>query len=97
MADTNMTEPIKAESPPNLPSDVKAAELPITNETRVLTPPTSEDMDKHGDNSSDLSDLESEDEDDIGEIEPDHYYGEGKIPVFKPVRVFNIVAPTNYS
>ena len=83
-----MTEPIKAESPPNLPSDVKAEELHITNETRVLTPPTSEDMDKHGDNSSDLSDLESEDEDDIGEIEPDHYYGEGKIPVFKPVRAF---------
>ncbi|KAF2084745.1 JmjC-domain-containing protein, partial [Saccharata proteae CBS 121410] len=54
----------------------------------ALTPPTSEDMDnnKREGSSSELSelDLDMDDEDDIGEIEPDHYYGGGKVPVFKP-------------
>ena len=50
-----------------------------------LTPPASEeDMDKAAPVSSDLSDAE-DDDDDIGEIEPDHYWGDGKVPVFKPV------------
>ncbi|KZF20625.1 hypothetical protein L228DRAFT_175625 [Xylona heveae TC161] len=49
----------------------------------TLTPPASEETDNFGASSSELSDLELED-DDIGEIEPDHYYGDGKIPVFKP-------------
>jgi hypothetical protein len=55
------------------------------NSTKAaLTPPTSEDMDKQAERlSSELSDLESED--DGEEIEPDHYYEGGKIPVFKPV------------
>jgi hypothetical protein len=49
----------------------------------ALTPPTSEDLDKRDDRmSSELSDLESDDDE---EIEPDHYYDGGKIPVFKPV------------
>ena len=51
----------------------------------TLTPPTSEEADKHDGSSSELSDLEL-DQDDIGEIEPDHYYEGGRIPVFKPVR-----------
>lgn len=50
----------------------------------TLTPPTSEEAGKHGDSSSDLSDLEL-DQEDNGEIEPDHYYEGGRIPVFKPV------------
>jgi hypothetical protein len=50
----------------------------------ALTPPTSEDNDKREERmSSELSDIDS---DDGEEIEPDHYYEGGKIPVFKPVR-----------
>lgn len=51
----------------------------------ALTPPTSEDMGKQDDPmSSELSELDSDDDDE--EIEPDHYFEGGKIPVFKPVR-----------
>ncbi|KAL9097742.1 MAG: hypothetical protein Q9165_000068 [Trypethelium subeluteriae] len=49
-----------------------------------LTPPASEDMDKAAEASSDLSDVELEDEEDIGEIKPDHYWDDGRVPVFKP-------------
>jgi len=43
-------------------------------------------MDKGHRSSSELSDINlDEDDDDIGEIEPDHYFDGGKIPVFKPV------------
>ncbi|KAF2471368.1 uncharacterized protein BDR25DRAFT_223812 [Lindgomyces ingoldianus] len=48
----------------------------------ALTPPTSEDMDKRERLSSELSELESDDDDE--EIEPDHYFEGGKVPVFKP-------------
>ena len=51
----------------------------------ALTPPTSEDAGKHDDSGSELSDLDLE-QDENGEIVPDHYYEGGKIPVFKPVR-----------
>ena len=51
----------------------------------TLTPPASEEADKHDDSGSELSDLEGEVED-AGEIIPDHYYDGGRIPVFKPVR-----------
>ncbi|KAL8712814.1 MAG: hypothetical protein Q9220_003022 [cf. Caloplaca sp. 1 TL-2023] len=61
----------------------------------ALTPPTSEGTDKHYDSGSELSELDAEaiektvekhEEDAINdeEIEPDHYYEGGKIPVFKP-------------
>lgn len=50
----------------------------------TLTPPASEEADKHEDSGSELSDLEFEPEDDV-EILPDHYFDGGKIPVFKPV------------
>src|SRR5690349_4100836 len=50
----------------------------------ALTPPTSEDNDKRFERmSSELTDLDSDDGEDI---EPDHYFEGGKIPVFKPVR-----------
>lgn len=60
----------------------------------TLTPPASEGTDKNYDSGSELSDLEVETiekadnktDDDGAEIEPDHYYEGGKIPVFKPVR-----------
>ncbi|KAL8699715.1 MAG: hypothetical protein Q9201_005841 [Fulgogasparrea decipioides] len=62
-----------------------------TEEKPTLTPPASEGTDKHYDSGSELSELDAEtieksdekitfDE----EIEPDHYYEGGKIPVFKP-------------
>ncbi|KAF2428094.1 hypothetical protein EJ08DRAFT_719833 [Tothia fuscella] len=66
---------------------VKLQKMDDNSSHRVLTPPTSEDMGKHEGHSSDLSDLEDEDEDDIGEVFPDHYWDEengGRIPVFKP-------------
>ncbi|KAF2672295.1 hypothetical protein BT63DRAFT_452799 [Microthyrium microscopicum] len=47
----------------------------------VLTPPTSEDMEKK--DGVNNHDLEEEDDDDW-DIEPDHYYDGGKIPIFKP-------------
>ena len=53
-------------------------------EKPTLTPPLSIRLPKTDDaSSSELSDLEADD--DLGEIEPDHYYGGGKVPVFKPV------------
>ena len=55
-----------------------------TTNKPALTPPTSEDMDKRDERlSSELSELDSDDGEDI---EPDHYWDGGKIPVFKPVR-----------
>ena len=50
----------------------------------ALTPPTSEDNDPKREErmSSELSDIDSDDGEDI---EPDHYWEGGKIPVFKPV------------
>jgi hypothetical protein len=50
----------------------------------ALTPPTSEDNDKREERmSSELSEIDSDDGEDI---EPNHYFEGGKIPVFKPVR-----------
>lgn len=79
-----------------LVGDAAPAEVQIKLEEKpTLTPPASEGTDKHYDSGSELSDLEAEpvektedkmeDDDDDGEIEPDHYYEGGKIPVFKPV------------
>ena len=76
--------------------DDSAAALPVSKDAtaasapaNALTPPTSEDMNTkmEDDNSSDLSDLDMDvdNEEDEEEITPDHYYGGGKIPVFKPV------------
>ena len=51
-----------------------------------LTPPASDESDKKDDSGSELSDLEEP----SGEIEPDHYWDNGSIPVFKPVRYFSL-------
>ena len=56
----------------------------------TLTPPASEEADKHDDSGSELSELELE-SDDNGEILPDHYYDGGKVPVFKPVSTRDIL------
>ena len=65
--------------------------IPTTEEVTIkeepkptLTPPASEEAGKNEDSSSDLSDLEM-DQEDIGEIEPAYYYEGGKVPVFTPV------------
>ncbi|KAI9846192.1 MAG: hypothetical protein M1837_004306 [Sclerophora amabilis] len=56
---------------------------PTTEMKSTLTPPPTEKMPPLDDpSSSELSELE--DDDDIGDVEPDHYYEGGKIPVFKP-------------
>lgn len=54
---------------------------------RIPTPPTSEDMNKQDDQSSELSELEDNDIE-LDDVKPDHYWDEengGRIPVFKPV------------
>ncbi|PSN68417.1 hypothetical protein BS50DRAFT_551941 [Corynespora cassiicola Philippines] len=68
-----------------VPSVEAAAHTNDDSSTKpALTPPTSEDMDKRDERmSSELSELDS-DYDDGEEIEPDHYFEGGKIPVFKP-------------
>lgn len=71
----------------NAPAADTTAKHP--DQKAALTPPTSEDMEDRGKrerSSSELSELELDDEEDIGDIEPDHYWDGGKIPVFKPVR-----------
>lgn len=62
---------------------------PSQRPAKPMTPPTSEEGDKPKPESvqSELSDLELDEDDDEGEIEPDHYYENGRIPVFKPVRI----------
>lgn len=57
-----------------------------TEPRQALTPPTSEEWNKHDDNTSELSEPD-EDVDDIGEVEPAYYYEGGRIPVFTPVRL----------
>ena len=59
--------------------DVVGSGLPVPK--HALTPPTSEDMEKRERSSSELSEIKDVEE----EILPDHYYGGGKVPVFKPV------------
>ncbi|KAK5137093.1 hypothetical protein LTR08_001102 [Meristemomyces frigidus] len=60
---------------------------PVAKPSAALTPPTSEEMNiddatkEHED--SELSDLDLDDDDDE-DIEPDHYWDNGNIPVFKP-------------
>ena len=50
----------------------------------ALTPPTSEEMNNEpAQDDSELSDLDMSD-DDGEEVVPDHYWDDGKIPVFKP-------------
>ncbi|KAK4983293.1 hypothetical protein LTR66_008878 [Elasticomyces elasticus] len=67
-----------------------AASPPVAKSATALTPPTSEDNDRNHkmeDASSDLSDLDLDDEDDEDneeDITPDHYYDDGRVPVFKP-------------
>lgn len=72
------------EVPPEIIDQKSADVLDGPSAKSALTPPTSEDLDKKDGSSSELSELE-DDEDDEWEIEPDHYFDGGKIPVFKPV------------
>ena len=62
----------------------------------TLTPPASEDANKHDDSGSELSDLELDGETN-GEILPDHYYDGGKIPVFKPVCLSSCLKFTTFA
>ncbi|KAF2744315.1 hypothetical protein M011DRAFT_460883 [Sporormia fimetaria CBS 119925] len=70
------------------PAVVPSVETPPAKEEHndaapALTPPTSEDLEKRAERmSSELSELDSSDDEE--EIEPDHYFEGGKVPVFKP-------------
>lgn len=89
-----------AMSPPSDGDSEFPNKLEEINTKPALTPPTSEDLKINRDDSgSELSDLEPEDNikienmeeaplGDNEEILPDHYYDGGKVPVFKPVRMF---------
>jgi hypothetical protein len=73
------------EAPPDVVPSVETLLATHDDSTTkpALTPPTSEDNDKRFERmSSELSELDSDDGEDI---EPDHYFEGGKIPVFKPV------------
>lgn len=65
-------------------SSIEAEKAPHS----ALTPPTSEEMNidpKKDSDDSELSELDLDDDDDeLEDIEPDHYWEGGKIPVFKP-------------
>lgn len=65
----------KKEAPEGVPADLSDLELdrqtaPVPETTQIKQEEIEEEI---------------EDIEDIGDIEPDHYYGGGKIPVFKPV------------
>lgn len=61
---------------------------PVVKPANALTPPTSEELNNPEPgkelDESDLSELDLSDDDDGEEIEPDHYWDDGQIPVFKP-------------
>lgn len=68
------------------PHDVKPTTEPVAKPANALTPPNSEEMNHEQEKDSEdseLSELELDDDEDE-EIEPDHYWDGGKIPVFKP-------------
>lgn len=89
--DASMPSPAVATEPLNVSSDAALPEASNLSKhpepAHALTPPTSEDNNIRVDDdaSSDLSELDL-DMDDEEEIEPDHYWDDGKVPVFKPVR-----------
>lgn len=74
------------------------AETTTTTTTNSITPPNSADGKKHVPDGvpSELSDLELDNHNKAApsveaveeDIEPDHYYDGGQIPVFKPVSLF---------
>ncbi|KAG9680757.1 JmjC-domain-containing protein, partial [Aureobasidium melanogenum] len=84
-----MPSPAVATEPANVSSDAALPEASNLSKhpepAHALTPPTSEDNNIRVDDdaSSDLSELDLDMEDEE-EIEPDHYWGDGKVPVFKP-------------
>ena len=76
---------VATEASPSVETDLDIK--PEPEEKPILTPPASIEADKPDgsidETPGDENDME---EDDLGEITPDHYYGGGEIPVFKPVR-----------
>lgn len=62
---------------------VPESEVPAPQVPALSSPPGSNDAMKVDASDSELSDIE-EPEEDIGEVEPDHYADDGRVPVFKP-------------
>ena len=86
-----------AATPPAVETEIHSAEMRDaprdttereTKPTNALTPPTSEEMNheekKREQDDSELSDLDLDDEEELSDIEPDHYWDDGRVPVFKP-------------
>ena len=83
------TPPAMADPATMAPEPRQSIEKADAKPANALTPPTSEENNheeqktkEHED--SDLSDLDLDDDDDAEDIEPDHYWDGGRIPVFKP-------------
>lgn len=84
--------PLAAEAAMQTTEMESAPHPTIEHETKpvnALTPPTSEEMnheekEKKESDDSELSDLDLDDEEELEEILPDHYWDGGRIPVFKP-------------
>lgn len=88
-----------AERPPIEPSaggPATATATATATDGASITPPHSVNGKKEASDGNEMSDLELESkpagaqepaaaENKLEDIEPDHYYGGGKIPVFKPV------------
>lgn len=62
---------------------VPESEVHIPKDAGLSSPPASNNADKLDASDSELSDLD-EPEEDIGEVVPDHYADDGRVPVFKP-------------
>jgi hypothetical protein len=58
----------------------KEQDINHSQQQRVLTPPTSDDAGKR-------DEVEDQEDEDIGVVEPSEYYDGGKIPIFRPVRL----------
>ncbi|KAF2478732.1 hypothetical protein BDY17DRAFT_349761 [Neohortaea acidophila] len=91
MQDVTTSAPAAMGHAPSLSPTLHAAKPsiePVGKPANALTPPTSEELNNPEPgkelDESDLSELDLSDDDDGEEIEPDHYWDDGKIPVFKP-------------
>jgi hypothetical protein len=80
----NQTAPLSPSSHNEPKPTTETVANPDAKPANALTPPTSEEMNNEPkQDDSELSDLDMSD-DDGEEVVPDHYWDDGKIPVFKP-------------
>lgn len=73
---TSMTPPQSANGKKDMPEGVPSELSDLELDQKSAQAPDETPIKQEG---------QEELEEDIGPIEPDHYYGDGKIPVFRPV------------